>query len=210
MSINELKRLPLHLQSLITLAHTQLQQHADAEIDRDILMQIGTVFGSLQKIPQHYTRQHQRHLLLNLLTLYHLTPMWAHEAPNDPSFRHTLHHLTALVMRRLTDHQAHANMDSVRTWCEQPWNADTIRYTIALSTYTLAKVVEPIIDAYIFDDYPPDVHANVALICAADGYGKYAMQHQRDPAWARRTYWSYWLLHIVPYAWFPLPEEDSS
>jgi hypothetical protein len=121
----------MHLQSLITQAHTQLQQHADAEIDRDILMQIGTVFGSLQTIPQHYTRQHQRRLLLHLLTLYHLTPMWAYKAPNDPSFRHTLHHLTALVMRRSADHQAHASMETVWTWCEQSWNTDTVRYTIA-------------------------------------------------------------------------------
>jgi hypothetical protein len=59
---------------------------ADGIASADIL-QIATLFGSLNDIQRHLTRQDQRRLLLQILTLRHLVPIWDRHLPGD----HRLH-----------------------------------------------------------------------------------------------------------------------
>src|SRR5689334_15903112 len=80
-------------------------------IESTDVLQIGTLFGSLNDVQHLLTRQHQRRLLLQILTLRHLIPIWEQHMPGDHRLHDFLDAMLSLVMKRLSPEQAQETLD---------------------------------------------------------------------------------------------------
>jgi hypothetical protein len=186
-------------------------KRGDADsIDSAEILQIGTLFGSLNDLQLRLTRQHQRRLLLQILTLQHLVPIWDQLLPDDRSLQHDLDTILTLVMKRLSPEQAQVTLNQL--WEDidaYPPTPPAIEH-IGVSMYTTLKVIDMIENPKSsFGDYAPDTHAGVALWYSAQAYVAYQNSDQHDHDHYCRQYWRYWLTEIVPRAWFELPEDTT-
>mgnify|MGYP001001610528 CR=1 FL=1 len=179
-------------------------------IDSADILQIGTLFGSLNDVQRHLTRQHQRRLLLQLLTIQHLVPIWDHYLPDDHRLLDTLGAMLSLVMKRLSPEQAQQALDHLWEHIDTyPHHPPAIEH-ISISLYTTLKVLDMIENPKpAFSDYTPDTHAGVALRYAAQAYVTHQTADKHKQHYHYRQYWRYWLTEILPRAWFALPEDTT-
>jgi hypothetical protein len=177
-------------------------------IDSTEILQIGTLFGSLDDIQLRLTRQHQRRLLLQILTLQHLVPIWDHLLPGDRRLQHDLASILMLAMKRLSPVQGPVTLDQLWENIDAYPHAPPAIEHIGVSMYTTLKVIDMIENpTSIFGDYAADTHASVALRYSAQAYVAYQTTGHQDHHLHYRKYWIYWLTEIVPRAWFALPED---
>jgi hypothetical protein len=184
--------------------------HADG-IDSEDILNIGTLFGSLNDVQLRLTRQHQRRLLLQILTLQHLVPIWDQLLPGNHKLQHDLDSILTLVMKRLSPEQAQVKLDQLWEDIDAYPHAPPAIEHIGVSMYTTLKVIDIIENPKSsFDDYAPDTHAGVALWYSAQVYVAYQSIDQHDEHHYYQQYWNYWLTEIVPRAWFALPEDTTN
>lgn len=182
----------------------------DYVIDSTDILRIGSLFGSLNDIQQQLSRQHQRRLLLQLLTLRHLLPIWHQHLPGDTSLNDYLGTMLSLVMKRLSPNRAKDALDylweHIDAYPRKPPAIDQI----SVSLYTTLKVLDMIENpTSAFNDYAPDTHAGVALMYAAQAYVAHYTANKHEQQQYYRQYWRYWLTEILPRAWFTLPGDTS-
>lgn len=197
--------LSIELQRVVDDILIRVNRDNDYAIDSADILQIGSLFGSLNDIQAQLTRQHQRRLLLQLLTLRHLLPIWYQHLPGDNRLNEYLDIMLSLVMKRLSPDQAQNALGHLWEHIDSyPHEPPAIDY-INVSIYTTLKVLDMIGNSTsAFTDYSPDTHATVALLYAAQAYVVHHTANEHEQQHYQR-YWRYWLTEILPRAWFTLP-----
>lgn len=196
-----------HLPRLLqqTIARAQRRLTEDGDIAIDDLMEIGLLFGDLNDSPSNYQPYHSRRFLLVLLSLRTLVPCWVYLRPNDTLFLHHLKRLSHLVVQPMLDNGQQIVFEEVWDWVDQSQLNTPFCDTVQLSVSTLLKGLSAFVEPYEEYGYKPNTHVDVALNLVGQAYS--AFPHKRMYRKAC-TFWQYWLVHIVPVAWFSLSSDS--
>ena len=197
--------LPLPLQQAIAQARAHLNQTENGEIDIDDLIAISQLFGNLNDLPYTYTHYHTRRFLLILLSLRALVPHWENLQRKDHSFQQHLSNLARVVLRSISIEEQRTTLETIWDWSERQQPTMPFLDTVRLSVYTLLKVVSAIAEPYLDYGYQPDTHGDVALQLVGHAYQVFPRSYVQPAS----VFWDYWLVSIVPAAWFPIPSDTQ-
>jgi hypothetical protein len=197
-------QLPIEVQTKIETALQDIRAEPNEEINTQHILDIVALFGTKGTPQQSLNRSQKHQLLLYLLTMKHLSKIYANVEPQDTIIEDYIHDALDLIIQRLPPEHIAERLDQLWSYTENSTNKYTIQENIRTSLYTFTKAVDQYINQEsLSDDFPIEVHVSVALVYLSRAYILY-IQHQ-DNVQRRNSFnfWQFWLEQIVPRAWLP-------